>query len=330
MARLGKKQKKKLAFIGAVAGVVAASLRRREVVNVTSAPSVGPTRLSLAEWKSVLNSTRKSLSKKNLPTLAAGVAYYATLAFFPMLAAAVAISALLITPEQLDGLISSTEEYLPANISSVINTQLQNLVSQRSGNFLVASLAVLVALFGASGASKNLVIASNVAYGVKESRGWLAQQLWGILWTVAGIIFGFIFLALLAVNGSILGYFGLSDQLISWVLYGRWPLIILVTILGLSVFYRYGPNRPQVRWQWVSWGAAIATLVWMVATSLFFVYVQNFANYNQSYSLFAGIIVLMIWMNLSALIALLGAEINHQLETIGHKKWRGVLGSERD
>src|SRR5690606_712888 len=129
-------------------------------------------------------------------------------------------------------------------------------------------------------------------------------------------------------NGTVLGYIGLSEPLASWVLYGRWILIMLVTILGLAIFYRFGPNRPQVRWQWVAWGAAVATVIWMLATVLFFAYVQNFANYNQSYSLFAGIIVLMIWMNLSALVVLVGAELNHQLETVGRKRWHGLLDSD--
>ncbi len=97
-----------------------------------------------------------------------------------------------------------------------------------------------------------------------------------------GIVFGFLFAALLAVNYTLLEYFGVSSLLIPWVLYGRWVLMLLFTVLGLSIFYKYGPNRPHVRWQWVSWGAVIATVVWLIATSLFFVYVQNFASYTQS------------------------------------------------
>lgn len=322
---MGNKKGKQAIALGALSGLMVAGFKKRQVAKVTLTPAAGPARLSRTEWKRVLIGTKNSLGSKNLPTLAAGIAYYAILAFFPMLAAAVAIAALLITPEQLDSLVAGAETYLPADVSSVVSTQLQNLVSRRADNFLAAAIALAIALFGASGASKNLVIASNVAYEVKESRGWLAQQVWGILWTLAGIFFGFLFAALLAANGSLLEHIGLSDPLISWLLYGRWIVILLITIAGLAIFYRYGPSRPQVRWQWVLWGAAIATTIWMLATTLFFLYVQNFANYTQSYSLFAGIIVLMIWMNLSALIVLIGAEINYQLELAGHKRWRGIL-----
>lgn len=157
-------------------------------------------------------------------------------------------------------------------------------------------------------------------YGVKETRGWLTQQVWGVVWTAAGIVLGIIVLSLLALNGTILNHFGVPDVLQAVLLWSRWLVAVILTALGLAVFYRNGPNRPKPEWRWVLWGAGLATGSWLIATSAFFTYVQNFANYTQSYSLFAGIIVLMIWLNLSALILLLGAEVNSQLETIGRNK----------
>lgn len=314
----------RLAVAGGVIGLVAASLKRRDLAELIDAwhdkTPLRPHELSRHDWKEVLIAAQRALARKNLPTLAAGVAYYSTLAFFPAIAAVVAISALLITPEQLEALVETSEVYLPADVSNMLGTQLQSLVDQRAGTFLAALIAVAVALFGASGTSKSLIIASNAAYGVRETRGWLAQQVWGVLWTIAGIGFGLVVLALLAANGSLLGYLGVPDTFISIILYGRWLGALMLTAFGLAVFYRYGPDRPRVQWQWVVWGAAIATLTWLVATSAFFAYVQNFANYSQSYSLFAGIIILMVWLNLSALIALIGVEINVQLEVVGRKK----------
>lgn len=307
---------KRIAIIGAVAGILAAGFRRRQRVEL-SIVHAGPASFTVSEWKQVASGTKQALADKNLSTLAAGVAYYSTLAFFPFLAAAVALAALLITPQQLNELVGTIESYLPGDISKIIVSQLHALVTHRTGNALAAIIAIIVALVSASGASKNLIIASNVAYGVKESRGWLVQQLWGVAWTAAGIAVGFVFVVLLAINRTILHHLGLPETIVTLVLYGRWLVIILGAITGLAVFYRYGPDRSKTRWRWVGWGATIATLVWLAGTVLFFVYVQNFANYAQSYSLFAGIIVLMIWLNLSALIVLLGAEINHQIEVTG-------------
>lgn len=325
MTRHGSEGGKKLAVTVVLIGLLVAGLKRRQHANVTTAPNGGPIGFSKSDWKSVAIGVKDSVGQKNLPTLAAGVAYYLILALFPTLAAAVAISALLITTEQLDALVNAVEAYLPSEASGVVGTQLQTLVSRRTDNLLVAGIAVAIALFSASGASRNLVIASNAAYGVRESRGWLAQQGWGLVWTVMGLVFGLVVVVLLAANQGFLRYIGFSEALIPWLLYGRWLVILLLAILGLAVFYRYGPNRSQVRWQWVSWGATVATVVWFVATLLFFTYVQNFANYSYSYSLFAGIIILMIWMNLSALIILLGAAINHQLEEAGQRKWGDFL-----
>jgi membrane protein len=315
---------KMLAIAASISGILAAAFKVRKSLggkNDQSGIPRGPGKLSISDWKRALSETKNALGSKNLSVLSAGVAFYSTLAFFPLLAAAVAIAALVITTDQLQSLASATESYLPGDVSGVVTEQLERLVSRRADNLFAAIVAIGLALFGASGASKTLVTASNVAYGVKETRSWLAQQAWGIVWTLGGIGFGFIVVGLLAVNQDALEYFGFSAQIASLLLYGRWPMIMLLLIFGLAVFYRYGPNRSNARWQWVSWGAVIATVVWLIATALFFAYVRSFGAYNQSYSLFAGIVILMVWLNLSALIVLLGAEVNHRLEAVGREKF---------
>lgn len=323
------KKSKQVALAGALVGVAAASVKTRQHIEATHAAHASPFKLSLRDWKNVAIGTKDALGSKNLPTLAAGVAYYATLALFPFLAAAVAIAALLISAEQIDALVSVAETYLPADIARVIASQLHGLVARRADNLLAAGIAIAIALFGASGASKSLVTASNAVYGTKESRGWLAQQVWGVIWTIVGIVFGAVIVTLLAVNQTVLGHIGMPQWVSTVLVSSRWLLLVLCSVSGLAFFYRHGPNRARVRWHWVGVGASLATVVWLGATSLFFAYVQNFANYTQSYSLFAGIIALMIWMNLSAFIVLIGAEINHQLETASHKKW-GSFSPEHD
>jgi membrane protein len=91
-------------------------------------------------------------------------------------------------------------------------------------------------------------------------------------------------------------------------------VLILIVALFLAVFYRYGPNRETPYWQWVSWGSVLASVLWLGVTALFFVYARYFADFSDSYSVFAGIIVLMTWLNLTAFIVLLGAEVNNRLE----------------
>lgn len=307
-----------------------ASLKGRQHLEPVHVEHGTPVKLSWSDWKLALLATKDAIGERNLFAYAAGIAYYSVLAFFPFLAALVAVAALVISPEQLQALIEAANRYLPADVASIIASQLQGLVSRRSDNLLAAIIAIAIAIFGASVAAKGLVVASNVVYGVKESRGWLAQQLWGVGWTIVGIGFVGTTLALLALNGRVLNHFGLPSLLVSVALYGRWVALVLFCMFGLAVFYKYGPNRPSVRWHCVVWGAVIATIAWLIATAGFFIYVQNFGNYTQAYSLFAGIIMLMVWMNLSAIIVLLGAEINHQLEKVGHKKRGGLFNRSID
>ena len=318
------KKGKILAATGLAAGIVAASVKRRDFSHLLEvihdkAP-LKPHELGVRDWKTVFVAAFHSLADKNLRTLGAGVAYYSVLAFFPMVAAAVAISALLITPEQTATLVATAESYLPLDISGVLTTQIEHLVRQRTDNFFIAIIALAIALFGASGATKSLIVANNAVYEVKETRGWLAQQIWGVLWTGAAILVGLVVLSMMALSSSVLSHLAIPDVLWPLIGFGRWLLAVLITVLGIAVFYRYGPNRPTPQWHWILWGAALATVGWLITTAAFFSYVQNFANYTQSYSLFAGIIVLMIWLNLSALIILLGAEVNYQLEVMGRKK----------
>lgn len=323
---MNTKNSRRAITLGLMTAMLVTSLKGREHLKPVHVQHGTPMRLSSDDWKTALLATKDAIGERHLPAFAAGIAYYSVLAFFPFLAALVAVAALVISPDQLETLVGAAERYLPADVASLVATQLERFVSRRSDNILAAIIAIAVAIFGASIAAKGLVVAGNVVYGVKESRGWLLQQIWGVGWTVFGIGFVAVTLALLALNAGVLEHFGLPSLLISVLLYGRWLMLLLFCMAGLAIFYKYGPNRPNVRWHCVIWGAVLATIAWLLTTVGFFVYVQNFANYTQSYSLFAGIIMLMVWMNLSALIVLLGAEVNHQLEKVGHKKRGGLFG----
>jgi membrane protein len=304
-----------LAVVAAVFGVAAAGLKpeRRDGAE-TDEPPTSPVWFSLKDWKRALAAIKKAFATKNLGILAAGVAYFSTLAFFPLMAAAVAIAALVITPEQLQSVAATADAYLPKDVANLISTQLETLSERKADSLVAAGIAIALSLFGASGASKSLVSAADVAYGVREPHGWLKQQMRGLGWTVVGIIFGFLIAALLVINDTVLHQIGIMSPLAEVLLYSRWALLVLLITFGLAVFYRYGPNRAHPHWQWVTWGSLTATILWLAGTSLFFIYVQNIGNYDQSYSLFAGIIVLMIWFNLSAFTVLLSAAVNHALE----------------
>jgi membrane protein len=272
-----------------------------------------PRDFSFQDWKLALKATKDTITNKRVGLLAAGIAYFATFAFFPLLAASVAIASFFISDSSLQGVVHGLETYLPADIASLVSTQLTTALHNQSSSTLIAVVAILISLFSVSGANYNLINASNVAYERQESRGVIKLRLVSFRLLFLNLLGGLLIIGLLLIE-PLLDTLGAPDAVITAVGVIRWAAIAVVIGLMLAVFYRYGPDRQTPKWQWVSWGSLIAAAIWMLGTALFFVYTRYLANFSDSYSLFAGIIVLMTWFNLSAFIVLLGAGINHQLE----------------
>ena len=273
-----------------------------------------PSDLKWSNWKTVFHETRCALSDKNLGVLAAGVAYFATLSFFPMMVAMVSISVLFIKPEQLQGVVAAANTYLPQDIAGLITTQLTNLIDKPSASLIAGIIALVIALWGISGAVENLIRALNTAYGVRETRGFIQMKARSLIITVSVIVLMMVFVPLMGVTEDWLIGLGISPMLVLLLSILRWVLLIIIVMIALAMLYHHAPNRARPKWRWVSWGAIVATALWIVATGLFFIYARYFAHFSDAYSLFAGIIVLMTWFNLSALTILIGAEVNYNLE----------------
>jgi membrane protein len=307
-----------IAYASLVAFIIGSKLLNRGQITQDSAESDqqadSPPQLSKGDWKQALKETRGALKNKNLPMLAAGVAFFTTLSFFPMLAAGVAIAALVIDQGQIAQIIASLDTYLPKDLASLVSTQLQTLSGKDAGNALVAAFAILLSLYSASTATQNLINATNRGYDVDESRGFIKVKLLSIALTLGGLLFTFLLLPLLLATTDFLTGIGIPHVLAAAIIWLRWPLVLILITIALAAFYRYGPDRKDPKWQWVSWGAGAATLIWLIGTALFFLYAQNFGSFSESYGVFAGIIILMTWLNLTAFIFLLGAEVNHRLE----------------
>ncbi len=265
-------------------------------------------------WKKVLYQTRQAIGDKNVAIYAAGIAFFGTLAFFPMMALVVSVTALFIQPERFQSLIDTLNVYLPNDFASLISSQLSNLIDKPEVSLPAAVIALLIALWGVSGAIENLIRALNNAYEVKETRSFVRLRSLSILLTLGTIVGLLIVLPMMAVTGDWLRYWGAPDTIISIFSVVRWVLLMGVTVIVLDVLYYAGPNLVR-RWRWLSWGSIVATILWMVTTAAFFIYARYFAHFSDVYSLFAGIIVLMIWLNVSMLTILIGAEVNRIIES---------------
>lgn len=273
-----------------------------------------PRKFAFKDWKNALVETKNAFGSKDIGIYAAGIAYFLTFAVFPALAALVGILSFIISKEQLTAAVEALEAFLPADIAFLITSQLEAALNNPSSSIVIIIFGILIALFSVSNAMGNIIKATNAMYETEETRKFLKLRLVSFLFIFAAGIVTVIVVSLLFLNETFLISLGVPFWLAWTILVVRWVVIAALVTTGLAVFYRYAPNRSNRHWQWVTWGSLIATIIWLLATTLFFVYARFFADYTESYSVFAGIVVLMIWLNLTAFSVLLGATINFKLE----------------
>ncbi len=268
--------------------------------------------------KDVLVRIKNKMKEDNVSLLAAGLAYYAVLSLFPAIIAAVTLWGIVADPGELGSQINSLMQPLPSAARDAIEPVLTSATS-RAGAALsigfVVSLAI--ALYSASGGMAGMIQAVNVAYDERESRKFFRLRGLALLLTAGAIVVGLVAIGLVVVLPAILESLGLGpvgEFLARWL---RWPVLAVLVVAALGAIYRYVPNRDHARFQWVSWGAVVATVLWLIGSGLFSLYVTNFGNYDATYGTVAGIIILLLWLFLTGFIVLLGAEINAEMEPAG-------------
>jgi len=269
---------------------------------------------SVRDWRRVLLETRIALRDKKMPILAAGTAFYATIAFFTLLAATIAIVAYTIDADELNMALSSIEIYFPIDIAALIGSQIETAFEYNLRNVVVGVVAIVIALFSASRAMATLISATNTAYEQQEKRSSSTLIGMSILMAVGAIIVTAAILSLVLVDQAVLIHLGMPAFFAVTLPVVRWVLLAVIIASSLALFYRFAPSNHNPHWKWVSWGAGIASVIWLGGTTLFFLYAKYISVYSNIYNVFGSVIVLLVWLNLSAFIILLGAEINHRLE----------------
>lgn len=266
-------------------------------------------------WWQVIKRAFRESSADNVPMLAGGVAFFAFLAVFPALIAALTLYGLLANPAEVADQVQNIAKALPRSAQPLLTEQLTS-VTQTSGGALTAGLVIslLAALWSASSGTGNLITAVNLAYDEEESRGFVKLRATALGLTLGGIVFVLLTLTLVAVVPVALDNLGLGvvGRVVAQVV--RWVLLVGVVVVGLAVVYRVAPDRASPRFRWVSAGALVATVLWIIGSVAFSLYVNFFGNYNKTYGALAGVIVLMLWLFLTTYIVLLGAEINAESE----------------
>jgi membrane protein len=264
-------------------------------------------------WMAIAKRSAKEVKQDQVPLLAAGVAFYTLLSLFPAIIAGVSIYGLVADPETVRRQIDKLTQMLSPETATILSQQIRQITSGAGGALGVATIiGILTAVWSASSGMKALITGVNLAYDETETRKFVKLRGLAILLTLGAML-------LLTVAGAtIAGFPPIADNLpvvLQWVVsILRFVVLAALLVVGLAVLYRYAPDRDEPKWTWVSWGSGVATVVWILASIGFSIYVKSFGNYNKTYGALAGIIILMFWLYLTAVIVLAGAELNTEME----------------
>ncbi|MFD2247492.1 YihY/virulence factor BrkB family protein [Pontibacter ruber] len=283
--------------------------------NTRGREAKSPGEIPKAGWKDVLLRVKEQVGTDNISIVAAGVAFYFFLALFPTLAAFISLYGLVTEPAEVERHLSDLTAYLPRDTHEMLTERLHSIV-QNSDTTLGWGflLSILLSLWSANSGTKSLFEGINIAYDEEIKRGFFKLNGLTMLFTFAGILVGLISLLLVIAFPAVIDTLGFPDVIKTLIGLGRWLLLAVIVMLGLALIYKIAPDRDNPKFKWVSWGSAFATILWLLGSFLFSLYVNNFANYNETYGPVASVIILMLWFNLTSFIILLGAEINSELE----------------
>lgn len=251
---------------------------------------------------------------------AAGLTFYVMLSLFPALLASVSLLGLFGEAD----LITQATDYLGRSGASpaVIDGVEQSLAGTVEGAGRAVNVALVlglaVALYGASGAFGAAGRALNVVYGVDEERGFVRKKAANLAYTVVVLALALVALACVFVGGSlandIFGLIGLGDTAAGVWRVARWFVAIVAAMLIYSVVYGFAPDHHDRRFHWITPGSALGVVIWLLASAGFFFYVANFGNYQATYGVFAGAVILLLWLWLTNVAFLFGAELNVELQ----------------
>ena len=274
-----------------------------------------PSQIPARGWKDILWRVYERINDCRMIAVAAGVTFYALLAIFPAIAALISIYGLFADPATIGSHLDSISSFVPGGAIDVIRDQMNRLTSQGAGTLgLAFVISLAISLWSANSGIKAIFDALNVVYGETEKRSFARLNLISLGLTLAAIAFLIAALGLVAVVPLLLKYIGLEQQTQWIVTIARWPVLFIVVSFALAVLYRYGPSRNEPQWRWVTWGSVFAALAWIAVSLLFSWYAANFGSYNETYGSLGAIIGFMTWIWLSAIVVLVGATIDAEME----------------
>ncbi|MES2694963.1 MAG: YihY/virulence factor BrkB family protein [Verrucomicrobiota bacterium] len=276
--------------------------------------ATSPTEVPKEGWLDVLSRTWQQLNEDNLSVVAAGVAFYGFLAVVPALAATVAIYGLIADPAQVTDQVTALARIVPGEALPLLRDQMIRITSDTQAAGWSAVLGVALALFSTANAVKAMISGLNISYDEIEKRSFIKLTALAILLTVCAIVGAVLAISLVAVMPSVLQRLHISGSAETFLNFARWPLLVGCFMGSLAVIYRYGPCRHDAKWKWVSPGAIVASVLWLIGSALFSLYVTHIGGYDKTYGPLGAVVVFLMWLYVSAFVVLIGAELNSELE----------------
>ena len=283
------------------------------------APGRGATTVAeipTAGWKDVLRRTYAAVVEDHVLLIAAGVTFYALLALVPALTVLVSLYGLFTDPASLDRHMGLLEGVVPGGGLDIVREQLLRLAERGETRLGLTSLvAFAVALWSANSGVKAMFEAMNVAYGAREKRSFVWLTLVTLAFTLTSFAAVLLLVGLIVVLPVVLEFVGLG-AVAQWASrLGGLVLLLVLLIAGLAALYRFGASGPHARWRWITPGAVMAMAVILVASGLFTWYVASFGAYDTTYGSLGAVFGFMTWLWIAAIIVIVGAEFNAEIET---------------
>jgi len=285
-------------------------------------------------WKDILWRTYREMGRDRLPALSGAITYYLLLATFPALAAFISLYGIFSDVGTVERQLSHLSSILPRDAVSLIGSQMLRLEAQRHATLSVAFvISTLLSVWSANAGMKALYDALNITYDETEKRDYVRRSLITYAATFAALVFIGLVVSMLIAAPVFFHDIGLRRFGVWWAPM-RWLTVYLIAAGAFTLLYRYGPSRRHARWQWVAFGGLLAAAVWLGVSLAFSWYVNNIANFGVTYGSLGALIAYMLWVWFSAMVVLIGAELNSEIEhqtaidtTIGASRPIGERGA---
>lgn len=275
----------------------------------------GPEHIGLWGWWAILKRTFAEVQADRVQAVAGGVTFFGLFALFPAITALVSIYGLFSERSSISAHLGFLSGFLPEGAMSIISDQIARITSgSEAGLSLALALSLALSMWSANAATKSVIEALNIAYDVEDQRSFFKLNLVSLGLTASAIIGLILLIGVVAVIPALVKFLSLGWAADLLLLIGRWPAMFLLLLVALAFLYQVGPNRPEVKWKWITPGSLAAATGLVFFSILFSWYAANFGKFNETYGSLGAVIGFMTWLWLAATIVIIGAEFNAEVE----------------